>query len=86
MRVIPYIYPAALLIVFFLSPALLPAQHKKPENKTVCSVNVPSRFSAIANQKGATVSGHAVSKKLSCCKGIPSRFTVRPATRQIKNS
>ena len=87
MRVLSYINPAALLVIFFLLPALLPAQQKKTENKTVCSVNVPSRFSAIANRKGGTAPGNAVPKKISCCKGIPSRFAGRPAAaRQIKNS
>lgn len=85
MRVISHFNPVALLIIFFLLPAVLPAQNKKPE-KTVCSVNVPSRFSAIAYKKGGIAPGGAVVKKLSCCKGIPSRFTVRPATRQVKNS
>ncbi len=87
MRVISAIYPGALLVIFFLLPALSPAQHKKPEAKTVCSVTVPSRFAAIHYKKAGTAPIHTVPKKLSCCKGIPSRFVARPvATRQIKNS
>jgi len=69
-------YLGILMLMVAWTPAMVYAQTKDPKNpKSVCSTNIPSRFSAINGQKKSTALVNTSTKKLSCCKGAPSRFT-----------
>lgn len=63
-------------LLFFISPSLLFAQDKNGTvSKTVCSSKIPSRFSSITQKPKAGIKSTSPSlKRMSCCKGVPSRF------------